>query len=146
MDAHTLFEMSGPVALFGWLALVLSPLHRIGAQWVAGILIPAFLGLAYGALILTNWAEAPGGFGSLDDVMLLFTVPGVALAGWLHYLAFDLFVGAWEVRTAQREGISHWLVLPCLLLTFLFGPIGFVLFLGVRLAHRMTYAKVHHAG
>ena len=66
--------------------------------------------------------------------MPLFTSPEIALAGWVHYLAFDLFVGAWEVRTARREAIPHLLVLPCLVLTFLFGPVGFLLFLGLRAA------------
>jgi hypothetical protein len=64
--------------------------------------------------------------------MLLFDNPQIALAGWVHYLAFDLFIGGWEVRTAQREGIPHLAVLPCLVLTFLFGPVGLLLFLGLR--------------
>jgi hypothetical protein len=54
------------------------------------------------------------------------------LAGWIHYLAFDLFLGAWQARQAQRLGISHFLVVPCLLLTFLFGPIGLPVFWAIR--------------
>ena len=65
--------------------------------------------------------------------MALFTQPEVALAGWLHYLAFDLFVGAWETRVGREERIPHLLVIPCLLLTFMFGPIGFVAFLALRM-------------
>ena len=80
--------------------------------------------------MLAFWSRAPGGFGSLAEVMALFTMPEIALAGWIHYLAFDLFVGAWEVRTARREGIAFLLVLPCLVLTFLFGPAGFLAFSG----------------
>ena len=60
--------------------------------------------------------------------------PYAALAGWVHFLAFDLFVGAWITRTARAEGISHWLVLPCLVLTFLFGPAGFLAFTLLRWA------------
>ncbi len=55
------------------------------------------------------------------------------LAGWLHYLAFDLFVGAWEVRDASTHGVPHVLVVPCLLLTFLLGPIGLLAYHAVRL-------------
>ena len=66
--------------------------------------------------------------------MALFTMPEIALAGWIHYLAFDLLVGAWEVRTARREGIAFLLVLPCLALTFLFGPAGFLAFSALRAA------------
>ena len=60
--------------------------------------------------------------------MKLFTNEWATLAGWIHYLAFDLFVGAWEVKDAQEKNISHWFVIPCLILTFLFGPIGFLLY------------------
>ena len=57
------------------------------------------------------------------------------LAGWVQYLAFDLFIGAWQVRDARTQGISHLLVIPCLLLTFLFGPAGLLHFL-IRLVHK----------
>jgi hypothetical protein len=67
-------------------------------------------------------------------VKALFASDALLLAGWIHYLAFDLFIGAWEVRTARAEGIPHLLVLPCLVLTFLLGPVGLLLFLALRLA------------
>jgi len=70
--------------------------------------------------------------------MRLFTKPEIALAGWIHYLAFDLFVGSWEVRTARSERIPILIVLPCLLLTFLFGPAGYLAFTGLRAARAMT--------
>jgi hypothetical protein len=84
------------------------------------------------ALIAARWAGAEGGFSSLEDVRRLFADPYLLLAGWVHYLAFDLFVGAWEVRDAQRLGIPHLLVVPCLVLTFLFGPAGLLLYGIVR--------------
>ena len=135
MQPDTLFQLSSPLALLGWVALAASPLAPRLTQFAASLVIPVILSLGYTALILANWAGAEGGFGSLADVMLLFTNPAVALAGWLHYLAFDLFVGAWEVRTARRQRIAHLLVLPCLVLTFLFGPIGLLAFLGLRLVY-----------
>jgi hypothetical protein len=101
------------------------------AQAVA-IAIPLVLSVLYSGLILANWAGADGGFSSLPDVQLLFTSAPIALGGWVHYLAFDLFVGAWAVRTARAEGIAHWMVLPCLVLTFLFGPAGLLAFAILR--------------
>ena len=62
----------------------------------------------------------------------LFADPWILLAGWIHYLVFDLFIGAWEVRDAARLGIPHLLVVPCLVLTFLFGPVGLLLYGIVR--------------
>jgi hypothetical protein len=133
-DPDVLFQLSGPMAILGWLALAFAPFAPRGADLVAGLVIPALLSVAYAALILVHWSAAPGGFDSLASVMALFTSPGVALAGWVHYLAFDLFVGAWITRTARAEGIGHILVLPCLLLTFLFGPAGFLAFTTLRTA------------
>jgi len=145
MEPSTLFGYSGPLAMAGWLFLAVSPLIPRLAQLVSAMIIPVLLSIAYTALILTSWTDAPGGFDSLENVMLLFTVPAVALAGWLHYLAFDLFVGAWEVRTARREAIPHWLVLPCLALTFLFGPAGFALFLAIRITNSLLNKRQKEA-
>lgn len=83
-------------------------------------------------MIVLFFGKAEGGFDSLANVMKLFTNEWSVLAGWIHYLAFDLFVGAWEVKDSQEKGISHWFVIPCLVLTFLFGPIGFLLYSVLR--------------
>lgn len=132
MTPDQLFQLANPAALLGWLGLMVSPLAPRIAQVIAAVTIPLLLSLAYAGLVLAFWWDAPGGFGSLPEVQALFTHPQIALAGWLHYLAFDLFLGAWQVRTARAEGIPHWMVIPCLILTFLFGPAGLLAFAAVR--------------
>ena len=134
MTDDVIFRFTSQLALAGWLVLAFAWLIPRWAERIAGLLVPALLSVAYAGLVLAFWSRAPGGFGSLDQVMALFTRPEIALAGWIHYLAFDLLVGAWEVRTARREGIAFPLVLPCLALTFLFGPAGFLAFTALRLA------------
>lgn len=134
MEPEALFHLASRSAMLGWIALALSPLAPRLTQAVAGVAVPVALSIGYAAFILVGWSTAQGGFSSLPEVMRLFDVPMIALAGWVHYLAFDLLVGAWEARTARREGLPHWLLLPCLVLTFLFGPIGLLLFLAIRLA------------
>jgi len=140
----TLFNLANPLALLGWACLALSPLFPAWADRVAALLIPMVLAIAYTALVLVYWSGAEGGFSSLASVMALFTNPHIVLAGWLHYLAFDLFVGAWITRTARAEGIPHLFTLPCLALTFLFGPVGFLTFSALRavttLRHNATGA------
>ncbi len=135
MDTDTLFSVSGPLALVGWVALALSPLAPRVADRVAGVVVPGLLSVAYAGLVLAFWSRAEGGFDSLEGVMRLFDQPEIAMAGWLHFLAFDLFVGAWIVRTARAEGIRFALALACLPPTFLFRPAGFLLFLVVRAGH-----------
>ena len=77
----------------------------------------------------THFFDAQGGgFNSLEQVTALFQNKYIILAGWIHYLAFDLFIGSWEVRDSQQHAISHWLVIPCLILTFMAGPAGLLLY------------------
>lgn len=77
-----------------------------------------------------------GSFDTLDSLAQLFEARGLLLAGWLHFLAFDLLLGAWIARTAAREGMGHWTIMTALGLTFMFGPAGYLLFLGQRAAVR----------
>ncbi len=140
MTPEQLFAISTRAVLPGWLLLVFLPRWRWTARLVGGVVLPGLLGLLYLWLIVAHWGESDGGFDSLAGVAALFESPWLLLAGWVHYLAFDLFVGAWEVRDAQRLGIHHLLVVPCLLLTFLFGPVGLLAYLGLRLARRRLAA------
>ena len=102
----------------------------------------AALSLAYLVLIAFSLPGAPGGFGTLAEVSALFANPMLLLAGWIHYLAFDLLVGAIETREAQKDGMPHLLLAPCLVLTFLLGPIGFLVFLAIRSARRRRPAGI----
>jgi hypothetical protein len=128
-----LFSIANVVALAGWIALALAP-NRRGVRRAAGVVVPLLLCGAYTLLIMTQAPQASGGFGSLAEVSMLFRSPGMLLAGWIHYLAFDLLVGAWEVQDAEQVGLSRWLLLPCLALTFLLGPAGLLLYVGLRAA------------
>ncbi len=132
MNPELIFSVANNLAVVGWLLLLLFPRRRWSAPLTSGLVIPSLLGIAYTALVLTHWGKTPGGFSSLAAVSQLFQSPWMLLAGWIHYLAFDLFIGSWEVRDSRQRGISHWFVIPCLLLTFFFGPIGLVAYLGLR--------------
>ncbi len=134
MSAETLFSICNTSVLPGWALLVLLPRWK----WTLGIIssgiIPFVLGLVYGTLLLSQITSLPegGGFGSLDALMILFSSPDAVLVGWIHYLAFDLFIGAWELKDGQEKGIPHWMLIPCFALTFMAGPVGLVLYLVIR--------------
>ncbi|MET4076305.1 ABA4-like family protein [Hymenobacter sp. UYCo722] len=130
-----LFSVANPVALLGWALLVLAPRWRGTRAVVLSGALPLLLAVAYTALIGYQTVVHPaaeGGFGSLAQVAALFRQPWALLAGWVHYLCFDMWTGAWETRDAQLRGVPHWLLVPCLLLTFMFGPVGLLLYFGVR--------------
>ena len=124
--------LAGALALPGWAVLILLPRRWPLLNAVPALLLPLALSALYAVLILTSLGEAPGGFGSLAEVRALFSDDRVLLAGWVHYLAFDLAIGAWEVRVAMRRGLAFGWVVPCLAATFLVGPAGFLLYLLLR--------------
>ncbi|MGB3722465.1 MAG: ABA4-like family protein [Pacificimonas sp.] len=135
MTMNAIFSAGNLLVLPGWLMLVLLPGWR-GTQWVAGLAIPVLISIAYAGLILTGLSTSDGGgegnFNSIVGVRALMQSDSGLTAAWFHYLAFDLFIGAWEVREGRRIGVSQWLMLPVLLFTFMLGPVGLVLFLIVR--------------
>ena len=132
MSPEQVFSLVNPLALLAWLLLAALPRQRWPAELVCGWLLPALFASLYLAILAATWGGHEGGFSSLPEVAQLFQNRWLLLAGWIHYLAFDLFVGSWIVRDARARGIRHLLVLPSLALTFLFGPAGWLSYLALR--------------
>ena len=114
-----------------WLLLLLLPRVR-WTSTVVPVVLPSLLAVIYVVLMGSTLSWSEGGFSSLASVKALFSNPTALLAGWTHYLAFDLFIGGWEMRDAQRRGIPHLLIVPALVLTFLLGPAGLLLYLAIQ--------------
>ena len=132
MSPEQLFGVLNLVAIVAWLLLAIFPGRPLITRTVAGAAVPGLFAAAYTAMIASSWGSSEGGFGSLDGVASLFANRWLLLAGWTHYLAFDLLVGVWEVRDSRERHIPHLLVVPCLALTFMFGPAGWLLYQLIR--------------
>ena len=132
MNAEQVFSIANTTALLGWIVLAVFGPRRWAAPLITGAILPLLFAVLYAALIAANFGKSQGGFGTLAGVGQLFSNPWLLLAGWVHYLAFDLFIGSWEVRDARSRGIAHWMVIPCLALTFFFGPVGLLLYFLLR--------------
>ena len=136
LSPDIVFRLANGAALLAWLALLASAPAARWTVWIwriTGRGLPLAFGVVYVVMLASHW-PADGGFGSPAQVRALFDVPGALVAGWLHYLAFDLFVGTWIAGRAATLGWSHWQVMPVLVLTFLFGPAGLLAFTALRLA------------
>jgi hypothetical protein len=134
MDWELLFTIGGQIAAVGWLILIFAPRRWPVLNAVPRLVLPGVLSLGYAVLILVFFARADGGFGSLAEVKALMQTDPVLLAGWVHYLAFDLFVGGWIAARSDRLGISRVVQAPILVATFLFGPIGLMCHLAMTAA------------
>lgn len=148
IQPELVFSLASGLAMMSWLALAVSPYRApwaARARFAAGRIVPLIFAIAYVALFAAK-GMGNGGFDSIEAVQRLFAVPELLTAGWLHYLAFDLFVGAWIAERAGALRIPHLLILPLLLLTFLFGPAGLLAFAVLRglqqLRHRRRPASV----
>ena len=133
MTPDTIFLICNNGVLPAWILLVVAPSWSWTQRIVHQIWIPILLGIVYLGVMVTSPSSPSGGdMTSLEGVMTLFTSPHSVLVGWVHYLAFDLFVGAWEVRDARRLSIPHGFVVPCLVLTLMLGPVGLLCYLSLR--------------
>lgn len=139
MTPDNVFQLCNAIAMIGWLILIALPNWHSSDKLVIGIIVTLFA-IIYTYYIVTNIADLDiKSFGSLKGVTALFTNPLAVLIGWVHYLAFDLMVGLFIKKNSLKYGISHWIVIPCMLLTFMFGPIGLLLYLVIRFFYTKQY-------
>ncbi len=132
------FKFATTIAFIAWFALFAYPLWPTAARAVVLTTVVVLLSAMYAYFLFfakhldALGTKVKGNFTSLTGVMRLFTLPRVVLAGWIHYLAFDLVVGLYIVMDAQRVGITHWWLLPALFLTLMFGPVGLLVYFVMR--------------
>jgi hypothetical protein len=139
-NADLVFSIANAIVMVGWLALLLAPLRRDSLILVARIAAAA-VATIYLLLIARGLAAGPGlpegaGFSTLDGVVALLSRREAILGGWVHFLAFDLFVASWQAEDAPRAGVPHWLLVPCLALTLFAGPAGLLLYLLIAAGYR----------
>lgn len=139
MDPATLFTWANRLGLVGWVLLILLPRWRWTERVIQTAVLPLVFAGIYLVVIASSLGSAEGDFTTLAGVQQFFANPWVALGGWLHYLAFDLFTGSWEARDARRLGIPHLAVVPCLLLTLLLGPVGLLSYFILRWTTRRAF-------
>jgi hypothetical protein len=141
--ADSFFSATNTIALLAWIALVLWPARPVVSHLLCGIVVPALLACGYAAVIgwkLATNGPPPGDLSTIAGLKAAFADDWVFAAAWTHYLVFDMVVGAWIARDAVRLGIPWPLRSICLVLTFLLGPVGFLLHVLTRFALRRAVA------
>ncbi len=132
MSPEQAFSITNTVAILCWLLLAVLPGRRWVTEIVTGKVVPMLFAAFYIAIVATTFGSSEGSFSTLGGVAALFANPWLLLAGWLHYLAFDLLIGTWEARDARERHIPHMLLVPCLFMTLMFGPAGWLLYMTLR--------------
>jgi len=132
-----LYKIVNATAALGWSILIFLPNWYFADSVIKyGIVVGLCVFYIYLLFIkkdTNNEIYPKGNFMSLEGVLLLFKNPRNLLAGWVHYLAFDLMLGIYIKHQAINLGMSHFIQIPCFLLTFMLGPVGYLLFLAIQL-------------
>ena len=117
-----------------WFLIIFLPFWRWTERILRSLWIIVPIALVYAALVLPNALSLIGDLANptLDNIAVLLGTPQGATIGWIHFLAFDLFVGRWAYLDSRERGIAWWLVSPTLFFVLMFGPLGLILYLGVR--------------
>ncbi len=133
MTPTDVFSLASMMAMPMWILMILLPKWKVTRFLIDFKVIPVLLSVIYVIYILQAILTGGGmDFGSLSSVMALFTEENAVLAGWVHYLAFDLLVGMWMLNQNKTLGIHQIIMAPCLFGTFMLGPVGFLLFMIIR--------------
>ena len=134
MNQETIFSIVNGMALISWIILLIAPFRPITKKIILGVSV-TILCMAYAVLLFQTLRPTDfEKFGTLEGITSLQSLPGAALVGWIHYLAFDLMVGLFIANNAAKHGIKHAIIIIPLLSTFMMGPIGLLLYLIIRWA------------
>tara|TARA_B100000795_G_scaffold195602_1_gene149744 strand:+ start:120 stop:542 length:423 start_codon:yes stop_codon:yes gene_type:complete len=133
MTPTAVFSIASTIALPMWILMIFLSKWKVTRFLIDFKVIPLALAFIY-AIYIFQAIQISGmmDFGSLKSVMKLFTEENAVLAGWVHYLAFDLLIGMWMLDQNKELRINQLLMAPCLFLTFMLGPIGFLLFMIIK--------------
>ena len=138
LDLDALYGLTGMAIIVCWGLLILHPDRSSRWITVPKFAVPTLFGLIYAGIMMAKFFDSGGGYGSIAAVRALFAHDDILLAGWLHYLAYDFFIGVWIAEQADRIGLSRQIQAAILVTAFMFPPMGLVLFLATRAALRRS--------
>lgn len=125
MAPNLLFKIINSLVLPAWILLIFFPKKKVTENLIYSGAISFGLSFIYAICLITNFKiGSVGGFDSLESVRLLFSKDWALLAGWIHYLAFDLYIGA-KIIEKRNDNLPLRFIIA--FLTFMFGPVGFFL-------------------
>ncbi len=142
LSPDLVFTIANAAVLPFWLLLVFVPHASVTNTLVHSGLIPVLYGVLYTTYIgitMVNGGPEGGGMGSLGALQIALSAPDALVAAWVHYLVFDLFVGAWMTRDAKRHGIMHVAIVIPLILTLMAGPLGLLLYIALRAGWKQRF-------
>lgn len=142
LDLDALYSLTGMLIIVCWGLVIVHPDRSSRWITVPKFAVPTLFGLIYAGIMMAKFFDSGGGYGSIAAVRALFAHDDILLAGWLHYLAYDFFIGVWIAEQADRIGLSRQIQALILVTAFMFPPMGLVLFLATRATIKRSWRFV----
>ena len=126
-----------------WLLIIFFPQSHL-CKYLATSIFPIFL--LSGAYIFILYQAYIGSFDFIGNFNLYLGLSYVSelfrddlylLMFWTHFVAVNLFIGGWILKDSNKFGINKIVLAFPLIITYLIGPIGILLYWLVRI----FYAK-----
>ena len=133
---ETIFSGANLFVMPFWFLMIFLPFWVWTERIMRSLWTVVPMALLYALLVLPGALTLLGDLAnpSVTNIAALLGTPAGATIGWIHFLAFDLFVGRWAYLDSRQRGINGFLVSPTLFFVFMFGPFGLLLYLLVRAA------------
>lgn len=131
LNPEILFSILNALVFFVWLLMIVAPNWKVTQKIISTFAVTLILSIIYGIIIVASFGKINFmDFSSLPGIVNMFHQSNLwgSSAIWYHLLAFDLFVGTWILKDSKKIRMPHLLVIPFLLVTFMLGPLGFLLY------------------
>ena len=122
-----------------WFILVFLPQSKVCGLFVTSIFPFLILGSVYIYLLYYffntgyDFSENFSLYLGIYDLANLFENEGFLILFWTHFLAINLFCGAWIVRDSQKYLMSKYFNFIPLIITYFIGPLGIIIYWIIRI-------------
>ena len=143
MNYEIIFNIYNTGILIFWFFLLVFPKSKLTQKMTDFPWIPLVIAFGYIYFLGTSDSIFSVDFSSLSALTEMFqnSNPRGVAAGWLHYLAFDFWVGCWILRDSQKKGVKHAFIIFPMLFTFILGPVGVIIYTLVLLFQKKLIKK-----
>ena len=143
MNYEIIFNIYNTGILIFWFFLLVFPKSKLTQKMTDFPWIPLVIAFGYIYFLGTSDSIFSVDFSSLSGLTEMFqnSNPRGVAAGWLHYLAFDFWVGCWILRDSQKKGVKHAFIIFPMLCTFMVGPVGIIVYTLVLLSQKKLIIK-----